>query len=99
MGRMRFNESPPAALCRAGTPMVGGSEGGVAVLPPTYAVRLHRVVDGPRDRPTRARRVDDLVDHADLLCLVHPAGQPLVLCGELGLDLGPDLGRDLRELA
>ena len=43
--------------------------------------------------------LDDLVDHADLDRLVDAAGQPLVLGGQLGLDLGPDLRRDLGQLA
>ena len=58
-----------------------------------------RVVDRPGDRAAGAAGLDDLVDDADLDGLVDAAGDPLVLGGQLGLDLRPDLGGDLGELA
>ena len=94
MGRTRTNE-PSSGRVTSRT----SSERDVAVLPAAYAVGLDRVVDRAGDRAAGARRLDDLVDDADLLRLVDAAGEPLVLGGQLGLDLGPDLRRDLGQLA
>ena len=51
------------------------------------------------DGAAGARRLDDLVDDADLHGLVDAAGDALVLGRQLGLDLRTDLGGDLRQLA
>ena len=58
---------------------------------------------GVGDRPGQGGpgggRLDDLVDDADLDGLVDTTGDPLVLGGQLGLDLRADLGGDLKQLA
>ena len=68
-------------------PGTGHSERDVAVRAAADAAALHGVVDGPRDGRAGRGRLDDLVDDADLDGLVDAAGDPLVLGGQLGLDL------------
>ena len=60
---------------------------------------LHRVVDGVGDGRAGASGVHDLVDDADLDRPLDSARDPLVLGGELGLDLRTDVGSDVGELA
>ena len=62
-------------------------------MPPTaYAGGVDLMPHGRGDGAPGVCRFDDLVDHADLHGLVDATGDELVLCGELGLDLWPDLG-------
>src|SRR5918998_6286348 len=58
-------------------------------VPPALA-GVSRADGGGQRRPSVVRS-DDLVDHADLDRLLHSAGDALVLGGQLGLDLRPDV--------
>lgn len=75
--------------------VVAPSERDVAVGATDGAAGADGFGDGRRHDAAGASRLDDLVDHAYLDGLLHPAGDPFVLGRELSLHRGPQVGGDL----